>query len=455
MDQDGNSVLWRAEDMWRRHTMLVTAGVHLDVLADRIRPLVGASGWEGSASDAARAATAAVADELGAASAMLRRIGVVAARAGDDRAALSRWDPDDESGALSDLDRSVAANLSHVGDAESRTEGVRTAGSVDALDSANRRRMATMRRELVAAETRLTRELDESPFGGLFTDADAGVSQTRARLASLDALDEVLARPGRRLVHLQAGPRRTIAAVSVGDVDRADRIAVFVPGAGTTVDNSLAAQDLKTAAIVDAAGHVGPRSLIAGITWIGYEAPQWNTELFEPQRSVAGTAPAHLGAQTLTTTLDALHSSRHMLGDAERTPAVTVVAHSYGTVVASEALGSVALGSEAMSDGAETDAVVVMGSPGWSAPPSAAPSPYVAEARWDPVADLGWFGPDPSELPNAIMMSTGAGSGHSSYLDPGSDSAHVVAQIVSGVDVPSRTRTLDVADLIRLLVSTA
>ncbi|MGB6179920.1 MAG: hypothetical protein WBF79_01610, partial [Rhodococcus sp. (in: high G+C Gram-positive bacteria)] len=72
MDQDGNSVLWRAEDMWRRHTMLVTAGVHLDVLADRIRPLVGASGWEGSASDAARAATAAVADELGAASAMLR-----------------------------------------------------------------------------------------------------------------------------------------------------------------------------------------------------------------------------------------------------------------------------------------------------------------------------------------------------------------------------------------------
>lgn len=87
---------------------------------------------------------------------------------------------------------------------------------------------------------------------------DAGLAETRQRLAAVDALIEVLARPERRLVHYEAGARRTLAAVSVGDLDGADRVAVVVPGAGTTVAGSIARHDGETAALVTEAGALSP-----------------------------------------------------------------------------------------------------------------------------------------------------------------------------------------------------
>ncbi len=120
---------------------------------------------------------------------------------------------------------------------------------------------------------------------------------------------------------------------------------------------------------------------------------------------------------------------------------VSIVAHSYGTVLAAEALRA----------GGSTDAVALLGSPGWNDPPPDAPAPFVLEAATDPVADLGRFGTDPSELPGATVLATDGACGHSAYLDDGSVSASNVAAVVAGTEVIRGSRSLDVADALRFL----
>ncbi|MDQ1199598.1 alpha/beta hydrolase [Rhodococcus sp. SORGH_AS_0303] len=432
------SVVWTAPDMWNMHTRVVSAGTRLRVLVDRTTAIGRLPGWEGAAADAARSAVVGTAAELSTRADVLGRIADVLARAGDDRAALSRWDPADRTGALAELDRTVAEDLTRAGgDAPPDSAPTRAAA---VLDTANRARMAEDRERLVVAERDLSARLDDAAFGGAFSNVDAGLAETRQRLAAIDALIEVLARPERRLVHYEAGARRTLAAVSVGDLDGADRVAVVVPGAGTTVAGSIARHDGETAALVTEAGALSPGSFAAGVSWLGYEAPQWNTELVEPGRSVASTAPAAAGAPALVGVLEALGDRRHG-GDA---PEVTLVAHSYGTVVAAQAIEA----------GAPVDAVVVMGSPGWSdRAAAAAPGPvHVAEAAWDPVADLGRFGPDPSERPETEALDTAGTVGHADYLEPGSVSARAVAEVVAGVPSPPAPRTMDLADVARFVL---
>lgn len=433
---------WTADDMWSRHTVLTTARVRLGVLADRVRTAALMPEWEGAAAQAARSALGNAAGDLDDLEARLAAVGDVLSRAGDDRAALERWDPAIRTTAVAELDRAVADELAgvHRPD-ETRSDRHERTGWVEAVDRANRTRMADERRTLLAVARDLARQVDEALLGGLFTDADAGLEQTRARLAAIDALETVLERPGRNLIHFEPGERRVTAAVSIGDVGGADRVAVLLPGAGTTIENSLGRHDAEMAALVADAGAISPAST-AAVSWLGYEAPQWNTELIDPQRSVASTGPAAEGAPALVRTLEALQSSRH--GD--RPPAVTLIAHSYGTVVASETLASGAL-----TDGGRPEAVVLMGSPGWAAPDTTTPV-YVAEARWDPVADLGWFGPDPSELPHAVGLPTDGISGHSDYLEPGSTSARSVSSVVVGEPGAAVRTTIDIADVIRLVL---
>ncbi|MBY6539165.1 hypothetical protein HQ325_10820 [Rhodococcus sp. BP-349] len=432
------SVVWTAPDMWSMHTRLVSTRTRLRVLIDRVAAAGPLQGWEGPAADAARSVLGGTVADLSTRADVLGRIADVLARAGDDRSALSRWDPADRTGALVELDRTVAEDLTRAGGDESAGPAPTRAAAV--LDTVDRARMAEDRERLVVAERDLSARLDDTAFGGAFSNLDAGLAETRQRLADLDALIEVLARPERRLVHYEAGSRRTLAAVSVGDLDGADRVAVMVPGAGTTVEASVARHDGETAALVAEAGALAPGSVTAGVSWLGYEAPQWNTELIEPGRSVASTAPAAVGASALVDVLDALGDRRH--GDPA--PEVTVVAHSYGTVVAAQAIAA----------GAPVDAVVVMGSPGWSdRAAAAAPGPvHVAEAAWDPVADLGWFGPDPSERPETEALDTAGTVGHADYLEPGSVSARAVAEVVAGRPSPPAARTVDLADVARFVL---
>lgn len=424
---------WSAEDMWARHTMLVRSAATLVALQARVGVMSRFPDWSGAAADAAADSLRRSAIDIGDCVDVLTAIGLIVGRAGDDRSALDGWDRDSSTGAIDGLDRHVAAALDSL-NAEGRAADDPVPlphPTVSALlDAGNRRRVADHRRHLRAVEAALTKELRGTRWGGLFSNADAGLEQTRARLADLDALEAVLARPGRRLMDFDPGDVLTRAAVSVGDVDRATRFAVFVPGAGSTVRASLGGYDRDVAAVVTAAS-AGSDDAVAGVVWMGYEAPQWNTELVDPDRSVMGTAVAEAGAADLAAALDAVAAPDHR---------VTLVGHSYGTVVAAAALGH----------GARPDDVVLMGSPGWSVGTETTPI-YVLEAATDPVADLGWFDTDPSELFGTTQLSAQGSVGHGRYLEPGSTSANNVAAVVAGTPpVPAR-RVVDVADALRIL----
>ncbi|MBY6367052.1 alpha/beta hydrolase [Rhodococcoides corynebacterioides] len=428
--------------MWQRGRMLTVAVTELESVLDRVAVCLRPSDWDGPAATAARTGVRTLLAGFDDAVSTLRRLGAVAVDAGDERAALERWGaPDDV--VCTELDARVAAAFTtsgHGGDAAG-VDAASAAAGVDAasvLDAVHRPRLLADREALRRVERDLAAEVERSFLGGLTTDADAGLAETRARLAALDSTIAVLAQPGRRLVQYDQGPRRTTVAVAVGPIDGADRVAVFVPGAGTTVDGDLAARDEETARIVADAGRRTDQ-VVAGITWLGYEAPAWNGELVDPARSVAGLGPARAGAEALAHALRAVDMPRHLTDDA---PRVAVVAHSYGTVLAAEALR----------DGGSADAVVLMGSPGWNDPPPDAPAPFVLEAPTDPVADLGRFGTDPSELPGATVLAADGAMGHSAYLDAGSVSASNVAAVVAGTEVVPGSRSIDVADVLRLLL---
>ncbi len=433
--------MWQAQDMWRRGRALTVAAVGLETVRDRMVTTTRVAGWSGEAATAAAAATTSLAVAFEDAVSTLRRVEAVVTDAGDERAALDRWGPPDAE-LLAALDARVAGALRHpvaVPDGSTAVEPVagRAVDAADVLDEVLRARLAADREALRAVERDLAAEVDRSLLGGVFTDADAGLAETRERLAALEATLAVLAQPGRRLVQYEQGPRRTTVGVAVGPVGSAERVAVFVPGAGTTVDGDLAQRDAETARIVADAGRRADTT-VAGITWLGYEAPGWNAELLDPARSVAGLGPARAGAAALADALRALDMPRHDIDGGTR---VSIVAHSYGTVLAAEALRA----------GGSTDAVALLGSPGWNDPPPDAPAPFVLEAATDPVADLGRFGTDPSELPGATVLATDGACGHSAYLDDGSVSASNVAAVVAGTEVIRGSRSLDVADALRFL----
>lgn len=306
-----------------------------------------------------------------------------------------------------------------------------------ARDAANRALLDVERRRLEEVAARLRLELEGNLFGGLFTAADAGLEQTDKKLAALDALDEVLARDDRYLLSLDLSGREAMAAVAVGNVDHAEHVAVFVPGAGSTIQGGLGGYDTQVSALRDEAhrhlgGTSGPGSSVAAVTWLDYQAPQWGWGLAYTERSPVSDLAAQIAAPRLSGFLDGLAASRD--GD----PDVTVVGHSYGALVAGLALRQ----------GADADAAVFLGAPGIGTddvrelglPVGAA---FLVEARRDAFADVGTFSGDPSFLDGLTHLPSGEGTsatgepltaitGHSSYLQPGSTSSYQVAAVVAG-----------------------
>lgn len=255
--------------------------------------------------------------------------------------------------------------------------------------------------------------------------------EVRMRLARLGAVAAAVDRPGRALLDLEVDPRPEAgqgvrAAVARGDVDTAGDVAVFTPGFTTGVDELPARLD-ELDALADAAG---PGT--AAVAWYGYDAPQAG-EIADPDRSVLGRAAAQEGGRRLASFLDGLDAARPAGGpDAH----VTAVGHSYGSVVTAAAL------APGGADG--VDDVVYLGSPGVGGTPGRPPGhAWVVEAAGDPVADTGWFGPDPNRMPGVTGLSARevalpdgrvlAGSrGHGEYLTPGTTSAANVAAVVGG-----------------------
>ena len=212
-----------------------------------------------------------------------------------------------------------------------------------------------------------------------------------------------------------------VAAMVIGNLATATRVAILVPGSDTTLatffSRGAASPGGGAEALAAEARRLDPGERLAIIAWLGYPAPA----TLSP--GVMTSGDASLGAQALRPLVTAL--ARH--GDQ-----VALLCHSYGSVVCGLAAPHLPV----------TD-IAVFGSPGMDASSAASlhttarvragresgdPIRYVPHLR---LFGLG-FGADPmSPRFGARIFATGD-SGHSGYLDPGSVSLRNLAYIALG-----------------------
>ncbi|GGV06141.1 hypothetical protein GCM10010182_25780 [Actinomadura cremea] len=262
--------------------------------------------------------------------------------------------------------------------------------------------------------------------------AAAGRDIARARATAVRVGDEDRARalsaflaPGRRF--LAFDPRGDGRAVEViGDLRRADRIAVVVPGA----DNTLTAYDSVkfvgggARALHRRMAAEAPSARVAVIAWLGYRSPATlSTAALTDDRAESGAR--HLDG-FLTGVAQVNGKARFAL-----------LCHSYGSVVCGKAAPGLA--------GVPVDDIALFGSPGttardvsglrtsatvWAGRSTGDWTRFVPHVR---VAGLG-FGPDPvSPGFGAVRFDAGTGP-HSAYLKPGSAALRNLALIALGRD---------------------
>ncbi|MGW1379400.1 alpha/beta hydrolase [Streptomyces sp. NPDC002446] len=234
----------------------------------------------------------------------------------------------------------------------------------------------------------------------------------RRRAAGLRAL----AAPARHFLSFDGrdGGRTTEV---LGDLARAARIAVLVPGSDTSLDT----YERFRAGATALQRELGGRSAV--IAWLGYRTPgTLSTEVLTP-------AAAKDAAPQLQRFIAELRAARP-------SSRVSVLCHSYGSVVCGRA-----------APGLDVTDIVLYGSPGAGAGSVAAlrTRATVWAGRGDddwiaavphgqvhlPFATLG-LGDDPlSPAFGARIFAAGSG-GHSDYLRPGSPALENLARIVSG-----------------------
>ncbi len=311
-----------------------------------------------------------------------------------------------------------------------------------ARDLANRALLITNRADLVAAGRRLEADLADNWLGDVFTTDDEALAQVKDKVASLDAIEEVLAKEGpRQLLLLDIEPDRAQAAIARGNVDTADNVAVFVPGLTANVTDSMQGygndmDQLQHRAELESK-RANQASTTATVAWIGYAAPQLGWDLLGAN-SVADDHAAQAGAAKLVPFLRGIDAAR------DHDAHLSVLGHSYGSTTAGLAL----------QQDTGVDDVVFFGSPGigtnhvedLSVPKS---HTYYIEAELDPVGDLGHFGIDPSHLTGVehasakestvvdpitgeIRHFTGV-TGHASYLVDKSTSQYNMSVVVAGL----------------------
>jgi hypothetical protein len=212
-----------------------------------------------------------------------------------------------------------------------------------------------------------------------------------------------------------------VAAMVIGNLATATRVAILVPGSDTTLATFFSRGSSSPGggalALAAQARRLDPGTRLAIIAWLGYPAPA----MLSP--GVLTSGDAGQGAQALRPLVIAL---------ARRGDQVALLCHSYGSVVCGLAAPHLPV----------TD-IAVFGSPGmdassvssldttarvWAGRESGDPIRFVPHVR---LFGLG-FGTDPmSPAFGARIFATGD-SGHSGYLDPGSVSLRNLAYIALG-----------------------
>ncbi|MDH6568865.1 hypothetical protein M2160_003886 [Streptomyces sp. SAI-117] len=237
------------------------------------------------------------------------------------------------------------------------------------------------------------------------------------------AADRELADPSRRLLGFDGrGPGE--ATEVLGDLARADHVAVLVPGSDTSLDtyDRFRATAAALHGQLTATAPHGTRTAV--VAWLGYRTPD------TVSTTVLTTDRAEEAAPRLRAFTGELHG---VVGSATT---VSLVCHSYGTVVCARAAAHL-----------DVDDLALLGSPGTGSDTAAAlhtpARVWAARGRDDWVAEVPHvrtdlfgvtvgFGTDPiSPAFGAHVFAAGRG-GHSDYFRPGSVSLANLARIVLG-----------------------
>ena len=226
-------------------------------------------------------------------------------------------------------------------------------------------------------------------------------------------------------------PRGNGRVVEVfGDLATADRIAVLVPGVSTTANNfNTGLDDVRDRApavqarnLYDATRAAAPGQRVAVVAWLGYDAPQ----------GIGRTAAREELARAGATALDGFTRDLAILRPAAT---VTVIGHSYGSVVAG--LAAAGLPSQVKD-------LVVVGSPGMSV--SRAADLHTSARIWAGQSGTDWidwvpalqvWGAGHGTLPTtagfgATVFGTQGVLDHDHYLAQGTQSLANIASIVLG-----------------------
>ncbi|WTW96011.1 alpha/beta hydrolase family protein [Streptomycetaceae bacterium NBC_01309] len=244
-----------------------------------------------------------------------------------------------------------------------------------------------------------------------------------ARRVHDDAKQKALARflaPGRQFLAFDA--RGSGQAVEVfGDLARAERIAVVVPGADGRVTNfdSRKFAGGSARALADQMRAEAPGTDVAVVAWLGYAAPaSLSPAVLTEGRAVGGSHR-----------LEGLVAELRTLNPAA---SVGLLCHSYGTVVCAKA-----------ADGPPVDDIAFFGSPGTGV--DAAEDLGTTARVWAGRGSHDWiqlvpharlfgfgFGADPVSGDYGARVFDAGSAGHSDYFKPGTASLRNLALIALG-----------------------
>jgi len=245
--------------------------------------------------------------------------------------------------------------------------------------------------------------------------ADGDRRATARVVAGVLAAEEAAGRVAQLHLLDLAGDR---VAVSFGDLDAAEAVALVVPGVGTSPADDLAGVAGDARDLAAAARRADPEVAVAAMAWLGYRAPH------SVPAALTRSAAARGGA-FLDGALAGLAGARISAG--AESPRTTVVGHSYGTVVLDEAADRPGR--------LDADAVVLLGSPGMEddAASLEAPEVYDAASAADPISWTGWFGTETwAERFGSTGLPTDAGTGHSGYFDRDRPTLAAMGEVVAG-----------------------
>ncbi|MGW7712813.1 alpha/beta hydrolase [Streptomyces chartreusis] len=243
------------------------------------------------------------------------------------------------------------------------------------------------------------------------------------------AADREMADPSRRFLSFD-GRGFGLATEVFGDLAHADRIAVLVPGSDTSIDTYDRFRDTARALHQRLTREAPQGTRTAVVAWLGYQTPG------TVSTTVTTPARAEQAAPELRDFIRQLRALTTGGGGPEQRPRISLLCHSYGSVVCGRA-----------ASGLDVDDIALIGSPGTGVDTAAAlhtrarvwasrgGDDWVAEVphiRIDVLGTTVGFGTDPMSPSFGARVFAAGDGGHSDYFRPGSTSLANLTRIVLG-----------------------